>query len=576
VKSKTSQNLVARERAEQLLARRREILALPPEAALNAILELDQPLPLVHSMAPQDLHLLIRDIGPDDAVVLLSLASNGQWDYLLDMETWHQDRLDTAKVMRWLDRLQEADGRRLGAYLFANQPELLALYLFRNVVIYMREHDQEATELPPDAFSLDGMFYIRIPERDDLDPELDAARRQGIKWLIEDLAARDYFSYQKIMLEAVTVIPAEMEEDAYRLRNVRLAERGVPPFHEAVGIYQPLSRRKIRSLAQKARGAGPAFQAPRVLPILPGGLLPPDQLLARAMDHIADGQALDRVRGELAYIGNALVIADRVALRGRDDLTQVMTKAVNWITMGLERLAGRMVTPQEAGGWLERVSLQNLLRVGRGSILDLHGKAKQWTSRSWFTRRKQPLSFWDETGMGILGGILLKQPRLYDPRQRGELYREFASLTEVAGAETQLNHYMALDDLLEALDVPLPETIPDDQRLTYKNLLLTLWVQSMHGREDGVLEPLDLQQLPALLARLFAIPGSGEGVVLEARADFLSWLAERSGRPAGEIEARLAEPMEALFKEIGEELGGVAPKDIDPRYFQLFLVQSPA
>ncbi|MGB5987637.1 MAG: DUF6178 family protein, partial [Desulfobacterales bacterium] len=75
---------VAKARSEKLLTERRKIFALPPETALKAILDLEQPLPVVHSMAPQDLHLLIRDIGPDDALALLNLASNGQWDFILD------------------------------------------------------------------------------------------------------------------------------------------------------------------------------------------------------------------------------------------------------------------------------------------------------------------------------------------------------------------------------------------------------------------------------------------------------------------------------------------------------------
>ena len=52
---------------------------------------------------------------------------------------------------------------------------------------------------------------------------------------------------------ASVVIPAEAEEEAFRQRNVRLAEKGLLPFEEAVGIYQPLpaGRGPGRTLAEQ-------------------------------------------------------------------------------------------------------------------------------------------------------------------------------------------------------------------------------------------------------------------------------------------------------------------------------------
>ena len=47
------------------------------------------------------------------------------------------------------------------------------------------------------------------------------------------------------------MIPAESEEEQFRLRNVRLGEKGFLPFHEAVGIYQPLRPEKLPSARKK-------------------------------------------------------------------------------------------------------------------------------------------------------------------------------------------------------------------------------------------------------------------------------------------------------------------------------------
>jgi len=72
---------------------------------------------------------------------------------------------------------------------------------------------------------------------------------------LEKLAGYDFIQYQKVFLETIHVLPAETEEEAYRLRTVRLAEKGFLPFSEAVGIYKPMTPDEIeKKLIQLSRG----------------------------------------------------------------------------------------------------------------------------------------------------------------------------------------------------------------------------------------------------------------------------------------------------------------------------------
>ncbi|MGD8334350.1 MAG: DUF6178 family protein, partial [Desulfobacterales bacterium] len=67
------------ERVLQLQEKRRQIMELPPEKALDRILKDRQPAALVHSFPEQDFYVLVNEIGPQDALPLLSLATNKQW-----------------------------------------------------------------------------------------------------------------------------------------------------------------------------------------------------------------------------------------------------------------------------------------------------------------------------------------------------------------------------------------------------------------------------------------------------------------------------------------------------------------
>ena len=100
------------ERVQQLQETRRKIMELPPEKALDRILRDHQPAALVHSFPEQDFYLLVNEIGAEDSLPLLALATNKQWEHIVDLETWQKDHIDIHSVTRWMSLLMEADSQR--------------------------------------------------------------------------------------------------------------------------------------------------------------------------------------------------------------------------------------------------------------------------------------------------------------------------------------------------------------------------------------------------------------------------------------------------------------------------------
>ena len=95
-------------RTSELLSQRKEIFALSPEKALDRIFEAKHPAALIHSFPEADFFFLLNDIGIHDALEILALASDRQWEYILDIELWEKDRIDINSVTRWLDILFQA------------------------------------------------------------------------------------------------------------------------------------------------------------------------------------------------------------------------------------------------------------------------------------------------------------------------------------------------------------------------------------------------------------------------------------------------------------------------------------
>ncbi len=155
----------ALERLEKLREKRLQILALPPKKAMDRILEDPQPAALVHSFPEQDFYFLIHDIGVGDSLPLLALASNRQWEHIVDLEVWRKDQIDIESVSRWLSLLLEADPKRFIRWFLEEKLELIEFYLFKSIEVRVREHDQDPSDFGEGFFTLDDVYYIRILER---------------------------------------------------------------------------------------------------------------------------------------------------------------------------------------------------------------------------------------------------------------------------------------------------------------------------------------------------------------------------------------------------------------------------
>jgi hypothetical protein len=573
---------IVQKKIQAIHAKKREVLSLPPQKALDTILAAEHPAAIVHAFTEQDFHLLIHDIGIDDARPLLALANKRQIEYIVDTEIWHGDQIDNLLTIQWLETLYQADPDRTTLWLMTEKLDFLELFLFKNIQVIIREHDEDSGALPESYFTYDDTFYINIPDYAPTDgPAADdeKLRKQLVRDLLNRMAATDYPRYRSIIFEAIRVISAETTEEEYRLRNVRMAEKGFLPWDEAVGIYQPITADQLFSQTPKFSTSGDGPDRLPV-PVLSATFMDADTLFGQALKTVTDPERVTQLQAEFATVCNQVIVADRQPIREKLQLEQKVKKACRTISLGLEHLLADAdgIDSARAGALISEYRLAEIFRVGYGLCLDLKWQARKWQQASWANRSGLPLHFWGETWLGVLGGLLLDHPRFHDDYASGVLYRDFESLADIKRTRSVLDAVTAFDDLFSKMNIDL-KPLDTYGYVGHYNLVLTLWVRQILALSGSVeplsIDPLSINQVRQFFNHLWGHQEKPFRVSNEKKEQFLAWISETAGLPAYDVSATLGQTFETLFRTLEEEYANVSPRALELKYVQGFFLLAP-
>jgi len=540
----------------------REVFSLPPTDSLKRILSLDHPQGLVRSLSRVDFYWLVKKVGEEDSLPLLQMASYEQWQYLMDMELWTKDRMSFEEASGWITRLNQADPGRLLQWLCTEGEHFSCLYFSKTIRVEVRRTD-EVYDLSDGFVSFDNIFFFKV-----LNPEYE----EHIRNILQLLAATEHERYQALLLAIQGTLPSEMEEELYRLRNVRLAEDGFLPYEEALSIY---SRLKPESLKRSEKTSSlefpPAPEEEVLVPVIPILHTETTSFLIESAGGISDPLFMDRIRLEFAGLCNQVIAADGVEVNDLEVLLKVCRKAAGYVSLGLEKVSDRKLPLSEE--FLRSNPLLNIFRVGYGLALELKWKAEHWLKKAWFAKKGFGRDFWEEDWEGMLSGLLLTRPQLFVQKHAGESYRDFENLSEIDDCHAVLKGMIILDRLLEniASQHPLEPALGKHLQVTFSALIFTCWARQELKIDPGF-GPLAGDQVRNLFKKIrkgekkppYRLMGH-EKVFIRTFSGYASSLNE-----AGEVDWR--EPLSQLWQGFREEYALVKAADLDPKFVKYLLV----
>jgi Family of unknown function (DUF6178) len=542
----------------------REVFSLPATDSLKRILSLDHPQGLIRSLSRIDFHWLVKKVGEEDSLPLLQMASYEQWQYLMDMELWKKDRLSFEEASVWIARLNQADPMRLVDWLCTEGEHFSCLYFSKIIKVEVRRTD-EVYDLSDGFVSFDNLFYFKV-----INPEYE----EHIRNILQLLAATEHERYQALLLGVQGTLSSEMEEEMYRLRNVRLAEDGFLPYEEALSIY---SRLKPESLKRNEKSSSLEFSSTPPegirVPMTPIIHTERTSFLIESAGGISDPLFMDRIRLEFAGLCNQIIAAEGMEVDDLEVLLKVCRRAAGYISLGLEKVSDKKLPLSEE--FLRSNSLIDIFRVGYGLALELKWEAEQWVKKAWFERKRLGRDFWEEHWGGILSGLLLRRPQVFVQTHAGESYKDFENLSEIDDCHTILKAMSILDRLLEniASQHTLKPALEKHLQVTFSSLIFTYWARQELKIDPGF-GPLAGDQV----RNLFKIIRKGEKKppyrLVDHEKVFIQTFSGYASSLNAVGEMNWRETLSHLWQGFREEYALVKAADLDPKFVRYMLVMA--
>ncbi len=486
------------------------------------ILSAHNSLELTRALSAETLFYTLKEIGLADSTDLLALASPLQVRDMLDLDCWRKDQLDDRKVLAWLMLLDEAGSGKLAEWFLHADIEVLGLLVKHHLEVVRKSDVEDDPDFNQSRyFTFDDQYLLRFVGEEE--PVLSL--------LLERLRVLDYRTYQTILEASLFELASSLEEEAFRWRNARLAERGYPNYDEARELFHFVDPESL-SLARYRRAASPHMRFAADEELIPSDhalmlLDVQDSFLIRVLATLPPDD-LEPIGHELAILTNQAVIAEACDPGEVSEVRRCAELVHDYVSIGVASLAKS--SEREAAQLLHEILLRPFFQVGLSLTLRLQQHGKQIDA----TLRQSGLERWEELldapFRETYTGVQRRSPLFFRGLETpGEvLYRRFQDLTEVRLVETVLTQIPAWFVVMQRWEL-LPEgRVPEGVTLDVLwNTAFARWV--VEGKAE--VQPLSRTELGMLQKQLRKTP------VEEKSAEFLALAAAQLKLTREETEA---------------------------------------
>src|SRR5215470_12244990 len=392
-----------------------QLLAAPHSAAL------------VQALSPIEYTVLLK-AAPDMRALLLQLGHPEQIRTVLDLDCWHKDTLQSARILEWLEALQHSGEAVCAQTLQTLDSEMLSVVLHRHIRVNAALPSEEEVDPGPYDEVLSNELY-RIAFID-----LDSPLNERVSEFLRVLRLTDLDMYHQLMQGTMWAQESELEEWAYRWKAGRLQDEGIPDYQEALDTYHVIAVEPLQSLPcgpLESPGVPVSAEESGLVPGYAWSLTPSDSFLAQALSGDFTTATLERLCWEMVSLCNKAFVLDHVDFANTAAVRASLARVHAYVNIGLEYLSNHR-TEQLVPLLTER-SLVSICQVGFSLSMRLRQRASHLQTHlnsAGGVRRALP-----ELGRYVVDGLLQAwHPQFFTGLEApgDSTYRDFLHFQDVS------------------------------------------------------------------------------------------------------------------------------------------------
>ena len=391
------------------------ILGLDPNLQQQVLMLSEKAVEVTQSLPVEEVYNLINEVGKEDALLIISMVSSDQLQYIFDVEWWRGDKFQPKQALDWIALLDQChDPETLEWFLGEDFDQKVVLFQ-AFLIVYKKDETTDSYEGVEglEHFTPDGVYDIFFK----------VEKNKEIKKLLLLLHEKDQ-NLLYSLLEAVIWYPVTPTvEKAYQWKVSRTAERGIPDFQEAIGIYSHLDAAALK-LKLPTLEELPSSRF-KLSPKYPLAHLDETLFFTQCLAVLENESRLETLRWELVCLANKVIVADGYELSSKDVRQRAMKKTLGYLNIGLE--LGAAGDLKKGAALLGQVWVQSLFQVGYEQLRQIRSAASGFINESG-SYIEHFISALDKERLGALA---FRFPQVAEKVQDSFNWRDLKSMTDI-------------------------------------------------------------------------------------------------------------------------------------------------
>lgn len=329
---------------------------------------------VVQSLSPVEYTVLLK-AAPDMRAVLLHLGHPEQIRTVLDIDCWHKDSLDSARVVAWLGDLQHSGEETFLETVRTLDRDMLITALNRVMQVdAAATMEEDLDPIPYDEVLSNELFRVTFR-----DP--DSPLNDQVVDFLRSILLSDLELYHSLLQDTMWTQEAEMEEAAYRWKVGRLQDEGIPDYYEALETYHVVEVVDLRLPPPdvfELPGLPASAEETGLVPSYAWSFTPPGTLLAQAVQGAVAPATLERLCWEMVALCNKAIVLDQVDFADTAAVRASLGRVHAQVNIGVEYLCTEQA--HVVSSLLDEQSLVAIAQIGFSLSMRLKQRALRLTA----------------------------------------------------------------------------------------------------------------------------------------------------------------------------------------------------